>query len=149
MGVFRYTYRNENLHEIYNVQLRLTQQLWLLLTFLPIDAEIFYVYIIYIFWVRVPACFSLKMHVVRWKNTQACPFVQNEIAGNGQTRCYWWLHPHAIKRVYVVSQDSWRCRGYSKCRILSWNCSNESSRQTCLLLVEDKNLGVKIIFLSF
>lgn len=32
--------------------------------------------------------------------------MQNEMAGNGQIQGYQWLHPHAIKRMNVVSENS-------------------------------------------
>lgn len=33
-------------------------------------------------------------------------FAQKEMAFNGQMQGYQWLHPNAIKRMYVVSQDN-------------------------------------------
>lgn len=32
--------------------------------------------------------------------------VQNEMAASGQVQGYRWLHSHAIKRIYLLMQDS-------------------------------------------
>lgn len=34
-------------------------------------------------------------------------FVENEMACSGQVQGYWWLHARVVKRIYVLSQDSW------------------------------------------